>query len=163
MFDPIPDDVYTYADIAGATQIYGGNWEYSMPSTRVLTSARNSCVVYPSTSPLSAVSELANRQKSSRDSSCSVVIPCLVLASINAWNLWKEHWIHWEHMPPLEERVEYPYQNLRTRNYFWGNGDKVSLLLHFGMGLGTVFRHEGSAMRMNTSRGWCVIGCMDGC
>ena len=55
------------------------------------------------------------------------MIPCLVLASINAWNLWKEHWIHWEHMPPLEERVEYPYQNLRTRNYFWGNGDKVSL------------------------------------
>jgi cytochrome c oxidase subunit 6a len=30
-------------------------------------------------------------------------------------------------MPPLEERVEYPYQNLRTRNFFWGDGDKVSM------------------------------------
>lgn len=29
-------------------------------------------------------------------------------------------------MPPLEERVEYPYQNLRTKNYPWNNGDKVS-------------------------------------
>ena len=32
-------------------------------------------------------------------------------------------------MPPIEERVEYPYQNLRTRNFFWGDGDKVSLYL----------------------------------
>lgn len=56
----------------------------------------------------------------------SVTIPCLIIASVNAWNLWNEHWEHWEHMPPLEERVEYPYQNIRTKNYFWGNGDEVS-------------------------------------
>ncbi|KAK7887505.1 hypothetical protein LTR67_009925 [Exophiala xenobiotica] len=55
----------------------------------------------------------------------SVVIPCLILGAINAWNLWNEHWEHWEHLPPLEERVEYPYQNLRTKNYFWGDGDKT--------------------------------------
>lgn len=54
-----------------------------------------------------------------------VVIPCLTLASINAYNLWNEHWEHWEHLPPLEERVEYPYQNIRTKNFFWGDGDKV--------------------------------------
>ncbi|KAJ9494091.1 hypothetical protein H2202_010398 [Exophiala xenobiotica] len=54
-----------------------------------------------------------------------VVIPCLILGAINAWNLWNEHWEHWEHLPPLEERVEYPYQNLRTKNYFWGDGDKT--------------------------------------
>jgi hypothetical protein len=30
-------------------------------------------------------------------------------------------------MPPLEERTEYPYQNIRTKNYQWGDGDKVSL------------------------------------
>ena len=57
----------------------------------------------------------------------SVVIPCLILGSINAWNLWNEHWEHWSHLPPLEERVEYPYQNLRTKNFFWGDGDKVSI------------------------------------
>ncbi|KAK5943919.1 hypothetical protein PMZ80_003200 [Knufia obscura] len=54
-----------------------------------------------------------------------VVVPCLILASINAWNLWNEHWEHWEHLPPLEERVEYPYQNIRTKNFFWGDGDKT--------------------------------------
>ena len=29
-------------------------------------------------------------------------------------------------MPPLEERVEYPYQNIRSKAYPWGDGDKVS-------------------------------------
>jgi len=48
------------------------------------------------------------------------------LGSINAYNLWNEHWEHWSHLPPLEERVEYPYQNIRSRNFFWGDGDKVS-------------------------------------
>jgi len=54
-----------------------------------------------------------------------VVVPCLILSAINAYNLWSEHWEHWEHLPPLEERVEYPYQNIRTRNFFWGDGDKT--------------------------------------
>ncbi|RJE16614.1 hypothetical protein PHISCL_11049, partial [Aspergillus sclerotialis] len=60
-----------------------------------------------------------------RKLSIYVVIPCLILGSINAWNLWNEHWEHWKHLPPLEERVEYPYQNLRTKNFFWGDGDKT--------------------------------------
>ena len=55
----------------------------------------------------------------------SVVIPSLILGSINAYNLWTEHWEHWSHLPPLEERVEYPYQNIRTKNFFWGDGDKT--------------------------------------
>jgi hypothetical protein len=29
-------------------------------------------------------------------------------------------------MAPLEERPEYPYQNIRTKNFFWGDGDKAS-------------------------------------
>ncbi|RMJ24150.1 hypothetical protein PHISP_04985 [Aspergillus sp. HF37] len=53
------------------------------------------------------------------------VIPALTLVSINSWNLWVEHWQHWEHMPPLEDRTEYPYQNIRVKNYPWGNGDKT--------------------------------------
>ncbi|KAL4740193.1 cytochrome c oxidase, subunit VIa [Aspergillus similis] len=55
------------------------------------------------------------------------VIPCLIGGGYNAYVQWNEHWEHWEHMPPLEERTEYPYQNIRTKNFPWGDGDKVSL------------------------------------
>ncbi|RKF76362.1 Cytochrome c oxidase subunit 6A, mitochondrial [Golovinomyces cichoracearum] len=52
-------------------------------------------------------------------------IPAILIASINAWVLWKEHWDHFAHLPPLEERTEYAYQNIRTKNFFWGDGDKT--------------------------------------
>ncbi|TGO16455.1 hypothetical protein BTUL_0028g00570 [Botrytis tulipae] len=55
----------------------------------------------------------------------SATIPCLIIASVNAKILWDEHWAHWDHMEPLEERPEYPYQNVRTKNFFWGDGDKL--------------------------------------
>ncbi|PTU21951.1 hypothetical protein P175DRAFT_0434832 [Aspergillus ochraceoroseus IBT 24754] len=61
-----------------------------------------------------------------RKLSVYAVAPCLILAGLNAYNLWEEHWEHWEHMAPLEERVEYPYQNIRSKNFPWGDGDKVS-------------------------------------
>ncbi|KAI4091682.1 MAG: hypothetical protein LQ348_000833 [Seirophora lacunosa] len=54
-----------------------------------------------------------------------VCVPGLILAAINAKNLWDEHWEHWEHLPPLEDRIEYPYMNIRTKKYFWGDGDKT--------------------------------------
>ncbi|KAI0521104.1 cytochrome c oxidase, subunit VIa [Xylaria bambusicola] len=60
-----------------------------------------------------------------RKISIYAVIPVLILSGVNAYNLWNEHWEHWEHMPPLEERVEYPYQNIRTKNFPWGDGDKT--------------------------------------
>ncbi|KAL9021860.1 MAG: hypothetical protein Q9185_000987 [Variospora sp. 1 TL-2023] len=60
-----------------------------------------------------------------RKLSLYVCIPALILAAINAKNLWDEHWEHWEHLPPLEERVEYPYMNIRTKKFFWGDGDKT--------------------------------------
>ncbi|KAG9500354.1 hypothetical protein J7337_008830 [Fusarium musae] len=53
------------------------------------------------------------------------VAPCLIAAGANAYWLWNEHWEHWSHLPPLEERTEYPYQNIRSKNYQWGNGDKT--------------------------------------
>lgn len=56
----------------------------------------------------------------------SAVIPCLIGGGWNAYSQWNEHWEHWEHMTPLEERTEYPYQNIRSKNYPWGDGDKVS-------------------------------------
>ncbi|TGZ80472.1 putative cytochrome c oxidase subunit VIa [Ascodesmis nigricans] len=52
-------------------------------------------------------------------------IPFLVVAAINAYNLYQEHMEHWDHMEPLEERTEYDYQNIRTKNFFWGDGDKT--------------------------------------
>ena len=60
----------------------------------------------------------------------SVTIPCLIIASVNAHNLWSEHWEHWAHEPPLDERPEYPYQNIRTKNYPWGNGDEVGNIMY---------------------------------
>ncbi|PHH72587.1 hypothetical protein CDD80_4424 [Ophiocordyceps camponoti-rufipedis] len=53
------------------------------------------------------------------------VLPALLLAGGNAYYLWNQHWEHWEHLPPLEERTEYPYQNIRTKNFSWGDGDKT--------------------------------------
>ncbi|OJJ43408.1 hypothetical protein ASPZODRAFT_123649 [Penicilliopsis zonata CBS 506.65] len=53
------------------------------------------------------------------------VVPCVIGGALNAYNLWEEHWEHWSHMPPLEERVEYPYQNIRSKNFPWGDGDKT--------------------------------------
>ena len=57
----------------------------------------------------------------------SAVIPALVIAAANSYVLWNEHWEHWAHMEPLEERTEYSYQNIRTKNFFWGDGDKTVL------------------------------------
>ncbi|KAI9862995.1 MAG: Cytochrome c oxidase subunit 6A, mitochondrial [Vezdaea acicularis] len=55
----------------------------------------------------------------------SVTIPCLLIAGANAYNLWNEHWEHWAHETPLEERTAYAYQNIRTKSYPWGNGDQT--------------------------------------
>lgn len=55
-----------------------------------------------------------------------MALPTLILAAINAKNLWDEHWEHWDHLPPLEDRIEYDYMNIRTKKFFWGDGDKAS-------------------------------------
>lgn len=76
---------------------------------------------YPRTPPYrdrTPTSRKANRLN-------SVVIPSVIIASVNAWRLWNEHWEHVAHGPALEDKPEYPYQNIRTKNYFWGDGDKV--------------------------------------
>ena len=55
-----------------------------------------------------------------------ITIPALIVASVNAWRLWDEHWEHKSHEPPVNEKTEYPYMNIRTKAFFWGDGDKVS-------------------------------------
>ncbi|KAI1101007.1 COX6A-domain-containing protein [Jackrogersella minutella] len=71
------------------------------------------------------LNENKNNHPANKIPHASAVIPALILASVNAYNQWNEHWEHWEHLPPLEERVEYPYQNIRTKNFSWGDGDKT--------------------------------------
>nr|DAB41634.1 TPA_exp: cytochrome c oxidase protein subunit VIa [Thielaviopsis musarum] len=51
-------------------------------------------------------------------------IPFIGLSAANAYRLWNDHWEHWSHLPPLEERTEYPFQNIRSKNFPWGNGDE---------------------------------------
>ena len=55
----------------------------------------------------------------------SVVIPCVLIASANAYRLWNEHWEHEAHSPPPSERPQYEYLNIRNKKYPWGNGDKT--------------------------------------
>ena len=62
-----------------------------------------------------------------RKLSIYVVPPAIVWAVINAWNLWNDHWEHWAHRPALEDRPQYSYQNIRTKNFPWGDGDKTLL------------------------------------
>ncbi|EAQ89963.1 hypothetical protein CHGG_06582 [Chaetomium globosum CBS 148.51] len=71
------------------------------------------------------VKEHAGPTTANKGNPNSGIPPALILAGANAYMLWNEHWEHWSHMPPLEERVEYPYQNIRTKNYQWGDGDKT--------------------------------------
>jgi hypothetical protein len=70
-----------------------------------------------------------------------VAIPCLLIASVNAWRLWKEHWEHKAHDPPVEERTEYPFMNIRNKAFPWGDGDKVRTYSAQRRGYGTLDRH----------------------
>ncbi|KAI9163513.1 Cytochrome c oxidase subunit 6A [Paramyrothecium foliicola] len=71
------------------------------------------------------IKERQHIKEHAQGSTGHAVAPCVIGAGANAYYLWSEHWEHWSHMPPLEERTEYPYQNIRTKNYMWGDGDKT--------------------------------------
>ncbi len=60
----------------------------------------------------------------------SIVIPCLIIASANTWVQWNEHWEHQSHLPPISERPQYAYMNIRSKAYPWGDGDKVCFDLY---------------------------------
>ena len=85
--------------------------------------ANTSVQIYGGNSASSTYPFACSDRRELRDN--SVVIPSIILAGLNAKNLWDEHWEHWEHMPPLEDRVQYPYMNIRTKAFPWGDGDKV--------------------------------------
>ncbi|KAI5801691.1 cytochrome c oxidase, subunit VIa [Peziza echinospora] len=60
-----------------------------------------------------------------RKLSIYIIPPVLTVSTINAYILWNEHAEHVKHEPALEDKVEYSYQNIRTKNYPWGNGDQT--------------------------------------
>ncbi|KAI5287955.1 Cytochrome c oxidase subunit 6A, mitochondrial [Ascosphaera acerosa] len=90
---------------------------------RFASSAAESKSIFPDTE---FARERLEVKKHAKDTSGTGVPAVVLLGSINAYVLWNEHWEHWAHDTPLEERTEYPYQNIRTKNFFWGDGDKVS-------------------------------------
>lgn len=53
------------------------------------------------------------------------MIPALIIASANTWVQWNEHWAHQAHEPPVSERPQYAYMNIRTKAFPWGDGDKT--------------------------------------
>jgi cytochrome c oxidase subunit 6a len=58
---------------------------------------------------------------------------------------WDAHWEHVAHDTPREDKPEYAYQNIRTKNYFWGDGDKVR---HF------LSRHEMLVLTQRQTLFW---------
>ncbi|KAF1841443.1 COX6A-domain-containing protein [Cucurbitaria berberidis CBS 394.84] len=60
-----------------------------------------------------------------RKLSLYVAVPCLIIASVNAKLRWDAHWEHVAHDTPREDKPEYAYQNIRTKNFWWGDGDKT--------------------------------------
>ncbi|KAF2735129.1 COX6A-domain-containing protein [Polyplosphaeria fusca] len=54
-----------------------------------------------------------------------VALPALLLAGVNGKMRWDAHWEHQKHLPPLEERPQYSYLNIRTKPFWWGDGDKT--------------------------------------
>jgi len=55
----------------------------------------------------------------------SIAVPAITISLLNAYKLYVEHHNHSVHGPLPEEKIEFPYQNIRTRNFFWGDGDKT--------------------------------------
>lgn len=92
-----------------------------------------------------------------RKLSIYVVIPAIAIAGANAYRLWVEHWEHKSHEPPLEEQPEYPYQNIRTKNFFWGDGDKVRVSLFFCVMLGRIAWEGWRCMRLGLGEGGYAV------
>jgi cytochrome c oxidase subunit 6a len=54
-----------------------------------------------------------------------IAIPSVVISLFNAYKLYSEHHNHAVHGPLPEEKIEFPYQNIRTKAFWWGDGDKT--------------------------------------
>lgn len=57
-----------------------------------------------------------------------VAVPALILAAVPVINIEMKHAKHREHLrhiPDEEWPVQYDYQNIRQKKFFWGDGDKT--------------------------------------
>ena len=55
----------------------------------------------------------------------SIAVPAITISLFNAYKLYAEHHNHTVHGPLPEEKIEFPYQNIRVKNFPWGDGDKT--------------------------------------
>ena len=55
----------------------------------------------------------------------SIAVPAILISGFNAYKLYAEHHNHQVHGPLPEDKIEFPYQNIRVKNFFWGDGDKT--------------------------------------
>jgi len=54
-----------------------------------------------------------------------IAVPAVILTCLNAYKLHCVHQNHVVHGPLPEEKIEFPYQNIRVKNFPWGDGDKT--------------------------------------
>ncbi|ODV91325.1 hypothetical protein CANCADRAFT_24332 [Tortispora caseinolytica NRRL Y-17796] len=58
-----------------------------------------------------------------------IAAPAIIAAAYSAYLHEKEHEEHLAHMPKIpdeEKPPEYEYQNIRVRDFWWGNGDETA-------------------------------------
>lgn len=57
-----------------------------------------------------------------------VALPAIVATAINTYFVEAEHAEHRAHLAHVSDEdwpIQYDYQNIRTKNFFWGDGDKT--------------------------------------
>ena len=57
-----------------------------------------------------------------------VAVPAIIAAGVNTYFVEKEHFHHIEEkakIPDDDWPTQYEYQNIRTKPFFWGDGDKT--------------------------------------
>ncbi|CCH61580.1 hypothetical protein TBLA_0F00360 [Henningerozyma blattae CBS 6284] len=57
-----------------------------------------------------------------------VALPAILLVAVNTYFVEKEHYEHRQHLAKVSDEdwpVQYEFQNIRSKPFFWGDGDKT--------------------------------------
>jgi cytochrome c oxidase subunit 6a len=57
-----------------------------------------------------------------------IAAPAVIATAINTYFVEAEHAEHRKHLAHVKDEdwpIQYDYQNIRTKNFFWGNGDET--------------------------------------